>query len=75
MLSTADNGILLSPEQLNHVWQPYYQAEKNFTGERPGMGLGLPMVATLVWESGGRCRIRNRDEAPGVVVELELPLL
>jgi two-component system cell cycle response regulator len=73
-LAIADNGITLSPEQLAKVWLPYYQAEKHFTGEQPGMGLGLPMISVLVWEVGGRCRFRNREPGPGVVVELSLPL-
>jgi two-component system, cell cycle response regulator len=73
-LAIADNGVTLSPEQIAKVWLPYYQAEKHFTGEQPGMGLGLSMVAALVWEVGGRCRFRNREPGPGVVVELSLPL-
>jgi CheY-like chemotaxis protein/anti-sigma regulatory factor (Ser/Thr protein kinase) len=74
LLSIMDDGVHLSPEQVARVWLPYYQAEKHFTGERPGMGLGLPMVATIVWEVGGECRFRNRTDGPGVIVELELPL-
>ncbi|MEM7531234.1 MAG: response regulator [Chloroflexota bacterium] len=72
-IQIKDNGITLSPEQLNKVWIPYYQAEKHFTGEVPGIGLGLTMVATYVWGAGGSCRIQNREDGPGVVVELELP--
>jgi len=32
------------------------------------------MVASLVWEGGGSCRLFNRGNGPGVVVELTLPL-
>lgn len=70
----GDNGLNLSPEQLAQVWLPYYQAEKSFTGEVAGMGLGLAMVASLVWSAGGSCRMYNRSGGPGVVVELALPL-
>ncbi len=73
-IQVSDNGQVLSPEQLAKIWLPYYQAEKYFTGQMPGMGLGLSMVATLVWQVGGDCRIYNRKEWPGVVVELVLPL-
>ena len=34
------------------------------------MGLGLPLVAYLVWSAGGRCRLYNRREGPGITVEL-----
>ena len=66
--------MTLSPERLAQVWTPFYQGEKDFTGQLKGMGLGLSMVASLVWEKGGHCRMVNRQPGPGVVVELFLPL-
>jgi two-component system cell cycle response regulator len=71
--SLRDDGRHLSAMQLARAWQPYYQGEAVFTGETPGMGLGLPLVARLVWETGGRCRMTNRSDQPGIVVELLLP--
>jgi K+-sensing histidine kinase KdpD len=56
------------------VWAPYFQAEKSFTGQVSGMGLGLPLVAALVWNVGGTSRLYNRIDRAGVVVELTLPL-
>jgi nitrogen fixation/metabolism regulation signal transduction histidine kinase len=38
------------------------------------MGLGLALVASLVWEAGGDCRIYNREGRPGVMVDISLPL-
>lgn len=73
-LQLQDNGTSLSPEQLSKLWLPYYQGERWFTGELPGMGLGLARVATLVWSSGGRCHAYNRPDGPGLVVELQIPL-
>jgi two-component system cell cycle response regulator len=73
-IQICDDGLTLSPEQLAQVWAPYYQGEKHFTGQVPGMGLGLSMVTSLVWGVGGTCRIHNREEGPGVVAELVLPL-
>jgi K+-sensing histidine kinase KdpD len=70
-LRIDDDGLTLSPEQLARAWSPYYQGEKYFTGQATGMGLS--MVATLVWGAGGACRIYNRSEGPGVAVELDLP--
>lgn len=70
----ADNGQTLSIEQLSWAWIPYMQGEKDFTGELPGMGLGFPMVATLLWKVGGDIDLRNRHDGPGVVVEMKIPL-
>lgn len=73
VIRAADNGVMLSSEQLAQVWTPYYQGEKYFTGESTGMGLGLAMVASTVWNAGGKCRMYNQDPGPGVVVELIIP--
>ena len=75
LLRVTDNGASLTPEQIEKVWLPYYQVEKYFTGEVPGMGLGLTMVAAVLWEVGGACRFRNREDGAGAVVELTIPLL
>ncbi|MFO7633445.1 MAG: response regulator [Caldilinea sp.] len=74
VLRVQDDGIHLSLDQLNRVWLPYFQGERYFTGEVQGMGLGLPLVASILWENGGDCRIANRDDAAGVVVHLYIPV-
>jgi K+-sensing histidine kinase KdpD len=73
LLRISDNGRVLTSEQIARAWTPYYQGEKYFTGQSPGVGLGLPTIASLVWQAGGQCRIFNRIPPPGVTVELELP--
>jgi two-component system cell cycle response regulator len=73
-LQVCDDGLTLSPEQLLNAWTPYCQGEKYFTGETQGMGLGLALVAALVWNVGGTCDIANQPEGPGVVAGLLVPL-
>lgn len=74
ILTVVDDGITLSPAQFTRIWRPYYQGCKAFTGEVPGTGLGLSVVAALIWGAGGSCRAYNRPEANGFAVELTLPL-
>jgi signal transduction histidine kinase len=74
VLRVADNGSSLSPEQISSAWRPYYQGERSFTGQIEGMGLGLALVARIIYAVGGRCAITNRSDGPGVMVELHLPL-
>lgn len=73
-VAVSDNGRSLPQPELEQVWTPYYQVEKSFTGEIPGMGLGLPIVASLIWQANGKCRLYNRPDRPGVTVELLLPI-
>ncbi len=73
-IQISDDGLTLAPDQLEKMWVPYYQAEKGFSGQVPGMGLGLSVVASLIWDVDGTCRSYNRENEPGIVVELTLPL-
>lgn len=74
-IAIRDNGTSLAPDQLSQIWMSYYQGEKYTTGETKGMGLGLAMVASLIWEAGGTCEAYNREDGPGIVVNLVIPLL
>jgi len=73
-IQIGDNGISLSPDQLSKIWMPYYQADKYLTGEVKGIGLGLSLVSSLVWQVGGTCRAYNQEKGPGIVIELILPV-
>lgn len=73
-IQVHDDGLTLSPEQLINIWTPYYQAEKYFTGQMTGAGLGLSLVASLIWSAGGTCRAYNRSNKSGIVIELYIPI-
>jgi len=72
VIQVTDNGTTVAPERLAQVWRPYYQDERSTN--RTEEGIGLAMVASLVWEKGGVCRILPRQREAGVIVELTLPL-
>ena len=74
-LLVSDDGETLAPEKLFQVWRPYYQAEKHFTGEMVGMGLGLSVIAFIMWTLGGKYYMYNQPETKGVTVELHFPLI
>lgn len=75
LLRVEDDGLTLAAEQVKQIWKPYFQAEAGFSGNVPGMGLGLPLIASLVLGAGGHVRFYNRHPGPGIAVELTLPLL
>jgi two-component system, cell cycle response regulator len=73
-IDICDNGRSLAPEQLARAWQPYFQGERYFTGQVPGLGLGLATVAAVLWRIGGSYRIYNRTAQPGVGVQITIPI-
>lgn len=72
-LEFRDDGSRLTPEQLHKAFLPYYQGEKGYTGQVPGMGLGLSMIRSLLWEIGGQCHLQNREDREGLVLQLQIP--
>ena len=75
VLRCEDDGVTLAPTQIEQIWKPFYQAEAGFSGNLPGSGIGLPLIATLVIGAGGHVRFYNRNPGPGVAVELTLPVV
>jgi CheY-like chemotaxis protein len=73
-IEVRDDGVRLSPAEVERVFEPYFQVDPFRTGEVPGMGLGLAMIERRVWACGGRVRLENHGEGPGVALILEFPL-
>lgn len=66
----ADTGPGMSPEQLSHVFDRFWQAE---TGSRRGAGLGLTIVKGLVEAHGGRIWVES-ELGRGTTFYFTLPL-
>jgi PAS domain S-box-containing protein len=47
-LSVTDNGIGVSPEDQQRIFEPFVQAESDLSRRYEGTGLGLPLVRSLV---------------------------
>lgn len=69
----ADSGAGIAPEDLPHVFEPFWQGGSAWDAGRAGVGLGLSIVRTLVELHGGSVEI---DSAPGAGtrVRVRLPL-
>jgi signal transduction histidine kinase len=66
VISVADRGAGISPEDLPHVFDPYY------TTRRSGTGLGLPIAKNIVEGLGGTIAVTSRLTA-GTTVQIDLP--
>ncbi len=72
VLQVRDDGTHFTGKQ---SLIPRYQGRELHGGQGPGRGDGLPVVAALIWESGGSFRLYNREDGPGVVAELILSII
>lgn len=69
----SDNGRGI-PLSLRHlVFGRFVRLGSELEREKPGTGLGLYIVRSMVARLGGKIRIRDRDRAAGTTFEVQLP--
>jgi signal transduction histidine kinase len=71
-IRVVDGGTGIAPQDLPHVFEPFYRSEQN--GNVAGHGIGLPLTYRIVKLHGGSIRL---DSLPGqgTTVVVVLPLL
>ncbi|HEY2411174.1 MAG TPA: HAMP domain-containing sensor histidine kinase [Pirellulaceae bacterium] len=69
----ADNGHGI-PHSLRHlIFGRFVRLGSELEREKPGTGLGLYIVRTMIGRLGGKIRIRDREPGPGTEFEVQLP--
>ena len=58
-LSVADRGIGLDPDELPHVFDPFYRSPRARLRGRPGVGLGLAVVQRIAANFGGTVAVEG----------------
>ncbi len=69
----SDNGEGVPPKLRRMVFRRFVRLGMELEREKPGTGLGLYIVRTLVRRLGGRVHVRDREQGPGALFEVELP--
>ncbi len=79
-IRVSDRGPGLSAEEAAHVFEPFYRADRSRGrgasgggSERPGAGLGLPIVAAIAQAHGGRASVSSRP-GEGATFTVRIPL-
>jgi len=73
-LEVRDFGPGLKDGKPERLFDPFTRSGDEMVRERPGVGLGLYLVAELARELGGRVSARNVEDGGGFAVEVALPL-
>lgn len=71
LLRVRDDGIGISAEHQEKIWQRFYQVDPS-RGEASGAGLGLAMVSQIAGLHGGRVTLESVPDV-GSVFALHLP--
>ncbi|HUF71834.1 MAG TPA: ATP-binding protein [Gammaproteobacteria bacterium] len=72
VVSIDDDGPGIAPENLAHIFTPFFRIEGSRSRRSGGVGLGLSIAQAIVEGHGGRISIENRTEG-GARVRVALP--
>jgi len=69
-----DTGVGIPHELLEHLFEPFTQADQSLHRERGGLGLGLALVKGLMELQGGGVEARSEGLGRGAELIIRLPL-
>jgi two-component system sensor histidine kinase BaeS len=61
LVSIANTGEGIPPDDLGRVFERFYRVEKSRDRERGGAGIGLAIVKQLIEQAGGRVGVDSQD--------------
>ena len=73
-LSVRDYGTGIRPQDVAHIFEPFYQVDDDFTGQINGWGLGLSMVERIVELHHGAVSVVS-DRGLGSIFTINFPIL
>jgi two-component system, OmpR family, phosphate regulon sensor histidine kinase PhoR len=73
LVRIADNGRGIPYPLRRKIFGRFVRLGLELEREKPGTGLGLYIARTLVRRHHGRIRVRDPEEGPGSVFEVQLP--
>ncbi len=73
-ISVRDYGAGIRPQDVNQIFEPFYQVDDYFTGQISGWGLGLPMVKRILELHNGSISVVS-DRGLGSIFTINFPVL
>ncbi len=72
-ISVRDYGTGIRPQDVNKIFDRFYQVDDYFTGQIDGWGLGLPMVKKILNLHGGSISVIS-DRGLGSIFTVSIPV-
>jgi signal transduction histidine kinase/ActR/RegA family two-component response regulator len=73
-VDVEDTGVGISPAELERIFELFYQAPQSPDRAQGGLGLGLPIVKSLVSMHGGTVHASSAGPGQGSCLTVRLPL-
>ena len=70
-ISVADTGVGISPDDLPHIFERFWRADKVRSRETSGAGLGLPIARQIAEQHGARLEVRS-EPGRGTVFTVQM---
>lgn len=74
IVEVRDQGPGIPPEDLPHLFEPFFRSDRSRTRDTGGVGLGLTLVRRIATHHGGDVQVSS-SPAEGTVFRVHLPVL
>jgi signal transduction histidine kinase len=74
IISVADSGIGINPEEQKKIFQEFYQVNNDIKNNTPGTGLGLTICKNIVEQHGGKIWVESEGLKKGSRFIFSLPV-
>ena len=71
-MTVDDEGPGIPPSEREKVFEPFYRIDSSRDPDTGGVGLGLSVTRSIIWEHGGEISLASR-KGGGLSARLDLP--
>lgn len=74
LIQVKDDGVGIAPDLLEHLFEPFMQADRSLNRSQGGLGLGLALVKGLVELHKGTVEVSSSGPGQGATFSIRLPI-